>query len=177
MRFEPITATEARGDSKPMRLACLDKLATFGLAILRNAQRTGTPHKPLSVDVANDAWMATRSVWGGRTVDLSALQNVSWQHGYAVSTGGDTSTGVHGSVSPVASYGEFVAVLTRIANRVPLGQYLGVFYDADEDRIDIDSVYLTTDRDVAISVGVACHSIGGAYDFATGDALWMPHLG
>lgn len=169
--YEPITAREARGTSRPMRLACLDRLASRGVALLAATWRASRPSEPLSMDVAQEAWFATREPWGGLTVDLRTVQSVSRDHGYAVPTGG-----YHTSVSPAAEYGEFVAALARTAYLLPDGQYLGVFYDLDENRIDMDSVYLTDSLDDAIAVGVASHSTGGAYDFATGDAVWMPHL-
>lgn len=173
MNFTPITKAEARGDSVPMRLACLDRLAARGAALLRNAQRHTRPQDGPSGASLLALWFATREPHGGATVDLGTGQTVSRDHGWAVATG---DNGYHRSVSPGAEYGEFIMAVLTVSVHTPQGQYLGVFYDVDENRIDIDSVYLTDSRDEAIAVGVASHSTGGAYDFATGNAVWMPHL-
>jgi hypothetical protein len=150
----------------------------YGTDLLRNAQRHGKPQNALSLDATLEAWFATREPWGGLTIDLVAVQAVSPRAGYAVSTGGDVRTGYHKSVSPAAGFPEFVQALFEVASRTPQGQYLGVglLHDADLNRIDIDTVYLTDDREKAIAVGVAAHSTGGIYDFATGRAIWVPHL-
>jgi hypothetical protein len=171
-----ITKDEARGYSRPVRAACLSRLGNQGLRLLLAAARCARPSVALSAELGQEAWFATRERWGGLTVDLSAAQTVRRDSGWAVPTGGTRETGYHRSVSPAAGYGEFVSALAEVANYTPPGQYLGVFYDADENRIDIDTVYVTDNRDDAIAVGVAAHSTGGAYDFATGEALWMPHL-
>ena len=176
MHFIPITAAEARGDSQPMRLACLTRLAMRGTDLLMAAARRARPRKRLTGDLILEAWVDTRSPWGALTIDLEAAQTVLRSDGYAVSTGGNVNTGAHAEVSPDASLADFSAAMITVASRTPLGQHLGVFYDADLERIDIDSVYLTDDRSEAIAIGTASHSLGGAYDFATGDAVWMPHL-
>lgn len=169
--YEPITVAEARGDSRPMRKACLDLLAGRGADLLSATAHLARPCKPLSAALRLDAWMSTRLAWGGRTIDLSAAQPVLRSSGWAVATGHH-----HTEISPDASFADFTEAMVTASLRTPAGLYLGVFYDADNDRIDIDTSYLTDNRDDAIAVGVAAHSTGGAYDFATGDALWMPHL-
>lgn len=128
------------------------------------------------LDQIQEAYDHTRAAWDGVTIDLGAMQTVRRSTGYAVSTGGDVHTGYHRDLPEGASLPEFLKAICEVARHTPDGQYLGVFHDSELPRIDIDTVYLTESRDDAIAVGVAAHSTGGAYDFATGNALWIPHL-
>lgn len=167
--YQPIAADEARGDSPALSLGDLDKLADSGAVLLMSASHTA-PNEPLTLEMVTTAWLATREPWGGVTVDLRTAQAVVRTDGYAVGLPGKVS------VSPAAGYGEFAQAMFAAALKVASGQFLGVFYDLDENRIDIQPVFIADNADDAMAVGVLAHATGGAYDFATGDALWIAHL-
>ena len=167
--YTPITAEEARGDSPALSLGTLDRRANVGATLLNSAAQDA-PNEPLTLATITAAWQATREPWGGVTVDLRTGQTVNRTDGYAVGLPGKMG------ISPAASYGEFAQAMFATAMRVATGQYLGVFYDLDENRIDIQPVFIAETEYYAQCVGVLAHATGGAYNFATGDALWIAHL-
>jgi hypothetical protein len=172
--FNPITESEARGDSAAMSEIDLAILAGRGEGILAVAKldaiASGWRSNGISQDIIMSAWFATREPWGGVTIDLRTVQAVSRTSGWAVTTGNTVS--LPDTTGPV----EFADAILSLARNVPAGQYLGVFHDSDKHAVEFDSVFIAETAEDAIAVGVARHATGGAYDFATGNALWMPHL-
>jgi len=54
--------------------------------------------------------------------------------------------------------------------------YLGVFRDDDNNRIDFDPVTIVDSEAEVDSLGAYTHAVGGAYDFATGNGHFPPHV-
>jgi hypothetical protein len=81
-----------------------------------------------------------------------------------------------------ASRAEFYAAMEKARGRYgdnqlsAKGTYLGVFRDPDSGRIDFDPTTIVHTRRAVDTLGAHCHSIGGAFDFATGDGVFPPHV-
>jgi len=165
MTFEPITKTEARGDSPALPREALDAFARRGETILARRNITAPS---LPADAIADAWKELQTPWGGATINVARGEVVTWLHsGYAVSIGESVTLPIDASETELASAIAKVATDTN---------HVGVFRDEDLQRIDVDAVFIARDAFDAYAVGVARHATGGAYNFATGNALWIPHL-
>lgn len=166
MTYEPITAAEARGDSPAMPQEALDALASLGETIL---QRRDIRPAVGNMSVAQRAWEALQTPWGGATINVSGpiAHLVTLDTGYAVSIGESAHLPLDASVTDIES------AITKVSGDTT---HVGVFRDEDLQRIDVDPVFIARDAIGAYAVGVARHATGGAYNFATGNALWIPHL-
>lgn len=171
MTWQPITQAEARGDSAPLPWLALDALARRGERILAEQHKPGSVALASVVDsVASDAWSKIQDAWGGATYDLDTGKPVDVAQGWAVATTSATRRLALG-----ADVEQIRQALLDVAEHGDGGS-VGIFRDDDLGAVDVDAVYLAETEDDAVAVGVARHAVGGAYDFATGRALWMPHL-
>ena len=145
-------------------------------------QRTGAMalEGPRFKRLIDEAYDATRSEWGGVTVDAHTGEHVKVDaDAYALSIrkqGVDSVT-----VDPAATREDFEAKMdearTKFAYELTFpGAHLGVFHDADLKRIDIDPVLVTPSLEDVHDIGAHTRAVGGAYHFKSGDGFWPPHV-
>lgn len=166
MTYEPITASEARGDSPAMPQEALDALASLGETIL---QRRDIRPAVGNMSIAEKAHRELQAPWGGATINVSGpiAHLVTLDTGYAVSIGESVHLPLGATVADIES------AINKVSGDTV---HVGVFRDEDLQRIDVDPVFIARNAIEAYAVGVARHATGGAYNFATGNALWIPHL-
>lgn len=130
--------------------------------------------------VTDDAYAATREPWGGVTVDSHTGEHVPVNADkYALTVRKDGVESV--TVAPTASREDFDTAMdtarTKFAHELSFpGAHLGVFHDADLDRIDIDPVLVTPSLADVHDIGAFTRATGGAYHFKSGDGFWPPHV-
>lgn len=130
--------------------------------------------------IVGKAFDATRSKWGGITVDGHSGKLVSdGLDAYALTMRDKGRESVH--VSPNASRADFNAAMEQARSRFKNelrrpGAHLGVFRDEDTGNIDIDPVLVTSSLDDVHDIGAYTHAVGGAYHFKSGDGYWPPHV-
>jgi hypothetical protein len=180
MIIPPITASEARGDSRPVSAADFQRLALEGRDMLRVIQSG-----PWSTHGLDTCWAeikvilyaAVRQPWGGATIDpRTGSELPQGPDLYALSVTTDTV-----SIAEFVTWAEFDAAMDAARGKYApelgrSGTYLGVFHDDENARIDIDPVTVVATPDDAERIGAYTHAIGGAYHFATGNGHFPPHV-
>jgi ParB-like nuclease domain len=182
-RAEPITAAEARGNSRPVSDAEFQSLAAEGLRELQQLSRDRAPVTGLDRNwpaVKESAWAEVQKSWGGATISAQTGQPLpQGADRYALTVRPQGMTDI--SVPETASKDEFYAAMDRALaeyrSQLELGQrYLGVFHDDDLHRIDIDPVLVVNTPHEVETIGAYTRAIGGAYHFKSGDGYWPPHV-
>ena len=179
-----ITKDEARGDSKPVTASEFEKLHSQGkdkydslLADTRPAKAfDSSPHWQAVKSLAFDS---VQESWGGQTIDPATGAAIDPKDGYSLSIKSPEQKQL--SVSENASEDDFAAMMDHAkevyADKLKGSQvYLGVFRDNNNHRIDIDPVAIVQSKDDVDALGAYTHAIGGAYEFATGNGHFPPHV-
>jgi hypothetical protein len=180
---EPITAAEARGDSRPVSHDEFQRLATQGRDQLRVMKRNASPITGLDRNwaaVKEKTYAQVQDSWGGATIDSHtghALPDGADAYALTVKPQGMGTV----SVPEHASRADFEDAMDRALAqfRSELEQqdhYLGIFHDDDNHRIDIDPVVVVNNLHSVETIGAYTHAIGGAYHFKSGDGFWPPHV-
>lgn len=184
-RHPIITASEARGDSRPVSREEFQRLATRGQEQLDAFKKNASPTTGLDDDanwakLKNDTWNEVQKEWGGATIDSHTGQALpQGANKYAITVkdrGLDTM-----SIRIDASRDEFDAMMDQAKNEfgdvlAREKHHLGVFRDDDMGRIDFDPVLVVEKRADVDTIGAASRSIGGAYNFSDGNGYWPPHV-
>jgi hypothetical protein len=179
---QPITAAEARGNSRPVSYDEFQELAAKGLNQLA---MLNAPHPLTGLDqhwdeIKAKTYVKVQESWGGATIDAHTGQALETDvNAYALTVRPQNMTDI--SVPEHASEAEFNAAMDRAVatyrDELLKGhRYLGVFHDDDEHRIDIDPVLVVGTLDEVEAIGSYTHAIGGAYNFADGNGYWPPHV-
>lgn len=179
---EPIRASEARGNSRPVSLGEYQELAGRGRADLE--QRAAKPQGTRGLErhwdeVKSAAYDATREPWGGVTVNPRSGRPVNPHKGYAVTARhpGQGQITVPGDAPPEVFHAAMDKAREQLPQLAHKGYHLGVFRDDDEGgRIDIDPVLKVNSRQKVDEVGAYTRSVGGAYNFRTGNGHFVPHV-
>ncbi len=178
----PITAAEARGNSRPVTNYEFQKLAARG-----RDQLAALSH-PAPVSGLDQHWgeikartyVKVQGPWGGATIDAhtgQALETGADKYALAVKPHGMSAV----SVPETASEAEFSQAMDRAlatfrGELQKAQRHLGVFHDDGNHRIDIDPVLVVSSIPEVESVGAYTHAVGGAYHFRSGDGFWPPHV-
>lgn len=180
--FKVITATQARGDSRPVSHDEFQRLARVGQSQLDEFARLKSPHTGLDEHwskIKSESYAEVVKPWGGATIDShtgKALPQGANAYAITVKSGQQTvsvhehATEVEFSSAMDKAKKQFSTILQRQSH------YLGVFHDDENHRIDIDPVLVVTKRSDVDTIGAASHSIGGAYNFSDGNGYWPPHV-
>ena len=179
----PITASEARGDSRPVSAAEFHAIAAAGRDQLTKMESDTSPVTGLVSNwssLQQSAWQEVQKPWGGMTIDAhsgEALASDADKYALTVKPPGTATI----SVPEGASEAQFMAAMNEALVKFrPLleqaGHFLGIFHDDDNHRIDIDPVVVVDTREEAEAIGAYTHNIGGAYNFADGNGYWPPHI-
>ncbi|MGH3303263.1 MAG: ParB/RepB/Spo0J family partition protein, partial [Streptosporangiaceae bacterium] len=180
---EPITAAEARGNSRPVSAEEFQRLASAGRARMRQAKAQSKPASGLHQNLAkikDDTYAEVQNRWGGATIDAHTGQVLpQGAHAFALSVKPAGMNTI--SIPEHATKAEFSAAVDQaVKNFDPVlqrqGSHLGVFHDDDNNRIDIDPVMVVSTPAEVEQIGAYTHAIGGAYDFSTGDGYFPPHV-
>ena len=180
--FEPITAAEKRGNSRPVTADEFQRLAAIGQ---EQIDELAADTQPIGLDenwseIQQDAFNAAQESWGGATINARTGEFLASDADlYALTvkeSGMETVT-----VPENASQAEFEAAMTAARDKFrPVlerrDHYLGVFHDDDLNRIDFDPVTVVDSLDKVETIGAATRAIGGAYNFADGNGYWPPHV-
>jgi phage portal protein BeeE len=180
--FAPITATEARGNSRAVSAEEFQRLANEGQAKL-DAMRANSS-APSGLDehwdsIKANAYAECQKSWGGVTIDAHTGQPyTSKQEAYALTVkSGQDPVSVHEG----ASAEQFGSAMDEARSRFDTelssqGAHLGAFHDDEHNRIDIDPVLVVPTLHDVETIGAATHAIGGAYNYADGNGYWPPHV-
>lgn len=180
MDIPPITASEARGNSRPVTAGEFQRLALEGRDRLRAIQSADWSTQGLDAnwdELKQTLYAKVQEPWSGATVDPRTGTEVpQGADRYALSITPDTL-----SISEHATRAEFDAAMDIARGKYAAelargGTYLGVFHDDYHARIDIDPVTIVDTPDDAEKIGAYTHAIGGAYHFATGTGHFPPHV-
>jgi hypothetical protein len=182
-KFPPITAAEARGNSRAVSAEEFQQLADEGRQMIERMKADKAP-----IDLAGKSFETLKAStfsevqkpWGGATIDSHTgkpLQSDADAYAISVKPAGLETI----SVPEAASRPTFDRAMDRgkEAFRVmlePRQSYLGVFHDDDNHRIDIDPVVVVSTPHEVEAIGAYTHAIGGAYHFKTGDGYFPPHV-
>ena len=180
--ISPITALEARGNSRPVTAEEFQRIAEEGEARLRTFRSHQSPPDELDRNwdaVRTTAYAETRKSWGGATFDAHTGRTVQPTDGYALSIKAHADSV---SIAEEVDRAGFDRAMDRARRRFRKElsmerAHLGVFHDDDERRIDIDPVLVVDSLQDVETIGAATHAIGGAYSFADGNGYWPPHVG
>ena len=180
---EIIHHTEARGNSRPVSLAEFQALAEEGRqryqAMLQNQRGTEGLDANWD-DIKNRTYHEIQKPWGGVTINSDT--------GAPFPQGADVYalTARPPGVKPITlpenpSPEEWHAAMDAarqaygdILSRE--GHHLGVFHDDDLKRVDIDPTIIVDNPHDVETIGSYTHNIGGAYNFATGNGYFPPHV-
>lgn len=175
------------GDARRSRQVSKDEFARLyaaGKAKIQFLKDSETPATALDgarwQAVKDNAWQESRAPWGGVTVDSHTGHSVTGNEDkYALTVRDPGMESV--TVSPSASRAEFDAAMDQARKRFQgilrrPNSHLGVFHDADLNRIDIDPVMVTGSLQDVEEIGAYTHAVGGAYHFKSGDGFWPPHV-
>ena len=179
----PITAAEARGNSRPVSAHEFQRLAAQGLSQIAAMAWNRRPVTELDrwwPQVKADSFRKCQEPWGGATVDshtATPLQTDADKYALSVKPQGMDKV----SVPEDASQAQFEAAMDRALKqyRPELekgSHYLGIFHDDDNHRIDIDPVVVVDTVGEVETIGAYSHAVGGAYHFRSGDGFFPPHV-
>lgn len=180
--FAPITADEARGNSRAVSSEEFQRLAAIGQ---EQIDELAADTQPIGLDenwdsIQQQAFDASQESWGGATIEARTGEFLaSDADRYALTVkepGMETVTVPEG-----ASADEFNTAMTEARDKFrPIlerrDHYLGVFHDDDLNRIDFDPVTVVDSLDKVETIGAATRAVGGAYNFADGNGYWPPHV-
>lgn len=179
----PITAAEARGNSRPVAAREFQRLARIGRDRLAEIQSDGGGTHGLDAHwtlIKKRAYAEVQESWGGTTVDPRTgepLPQGADKYAMSIKPAGLHTVSVPEHASPEEFSAAMDAAKARFGSELAKGgSYLGVFHDDDNSRIDIDPVTVLDTQGEVESVGAYTHAIGGAYHFATGNGYWPPHV-
>jgi hypothetical protein len=180
-----IGESKARGNSPTVSPEQYDILREQGKAYI--AKMRSGPGDTSGMDanweaIKGHAYEESQKDWGGVTIDPRTgadFKPPKQESGpYAISVrnpGQDTI-----SIPSNATREQFDAAMEQAkASYSQLGakdHYLGVFHDNDKGTIDFDPVLIVNTPAQVEAVGAYTKSIGGAYDFATGNGYFPPHV-
>ena len=180
----PITADEARGDSREVSRAEFHALADEGRQMLEDMRTAATPTDGLDHNweaLKEQAHAAVQEEWGGVTIDAHTGATVEPTTGYALSVKepGQQTTSI--SEEDAKDPAKFGAAMDRARESYGVqlqsaDHYLGVFHDDLNNRIDIDPVVIVDTKEQVDAIGAYTHAIGGAYEFETGNGHFPPHV-
>ena len=127
------------------------------------------------------SFAATREPWGGVTIDPhtgSLLETKGSMFALTARESGMKTI----VIPPDATKEQFSYAMSQAMTQfesalTPESHYLGVFYDAGLNQIEIDPAVAVPDLSVAQQIGAYTGAAGGAYNFADGDGYWPPHVG
>ena len=162
-----------------------DRLAEEGEKRLGKFRTESRPAAALTdakkwAGVKKKAWEATRSEWGGATIDShtgEALPEGIDKYALTVKGPGLSSE----SVPIDADQATFDAALERAKKRFgkeleSQQHYLGIFRDEDSNRIDFDPVLVVDTLEDVETIGSFTNAVGGAFHFASFDGFWPPYV-
>jgi 2'-5' RNA ligase len=182
--FGKITPGEARGDSKKVTPEEFDELAAKGK---EHYDRLLADKRPTTAfndedqwkDICSGAYKAAQESWGGQTIDPATGKAIERSKGFSLQVRAPGEKQL--TVPEDASEDEFNEMMERArkeyAEKLKGKEvYLGVFRDDDNNRIDFDPVTIVDTEAEVDSLGAYTHAVGGAYDFATGNGHFPPHV-
>lgn len=182
----PIRKSEARGNSREVSQEEYDHLAASGKAMLDEMRSNTQSIEGLRAnwnDMLNQMYAATRKPWGGGTINPTTGRDIRLTSGkregpFSLSVKDEGQDTV--SIPIDAPQKDFNAAMLIARHRFPQlagkDHYLGVFRDDDKGTIDIDPVAIVDTPRQVERIGAYTHASGGAYDYATGDGYFPPHL-
>jgi hypothetical protein len=162
-----ITSDKARGDSIAVTLSDYQRHAKHGATILAELTRANV--RPYARDLA---WRRTRDAWGGVTLTTERQSEVSPTSGYAVAVSRGDTIAIPADADAVKFRESYELAVRRFA----YAPYLGIFRDDDIGMIEFDAVVIVATEVAAREIATACESLGGAYDFSTGNGVFHYHV-
>jgi len=178
--FNPITADEARGDSRPVTHEEFQRMAASGQQRLDRMAAGAGGTKGLDShwqDIKDHAHRVSQEPWGGATYSPRTGKPVSPSKGFALTSRrpGQEQIRLPENASREQLGAAMDQARIRYAQLAHGSHHLGVFHDDDEKSIDIDPVVITQSKRAAHEIGAATHAVGGAYEFHTGNGTFPPH--
>lgn len=153
-------------------------LADEGQRHYERATADSSPHVLGDTAVRDAAFASVQDEWGGMTIDAHTGQPINPDTGYAVTArAGQKETTVKIGATKAQFDKAYTTALTRYKETLDSsGGHLGVFRNEDTGNIEIDPVYVADTPHQTEAIGAYHHSNGGAYNYATGNGYWVPHV-
>lgn len=193
----PITAGEARGDSRPVGISEYQHLAAEGRHYVQGTKRK-TSTAGLDRDwghIKKRAFKEAQRPWGGATINSYSGEFVGSGQDYGETEAKAKGRGYAGDryaltakhpgqqtveVPEHINQEQFGAAMDKARRAFPQlqqrGHHLGVFHDNEKHTIDIDPVIVVRTKHDVETVGAYTHATGGAYHFNTGQGHYPPHV-
>jgi hypothetical protein len=188
-QWSPINSGELRGDESDHGDASplasrkhYTKMAKKGRAKLGKMAAGGAEPKAIDSDfdnVKDRAYKAVQEPWGGSTIHPVTGHPINPEAGLAVTVRepGQNQIAVHMNASREHFNNAMDQAKEAYRPQLSRGSHaLGVFRDDTTQRIDIDPVAIAARPTDARAIGTYTHAAGGAYDFKTGNGVWVPHV-
>lgn len=172
-----ITEQDARGDSIGVTESDYRAHAKAGVRALNNYLFR------VNEFTRNEAWYAVQKPWGGITIAMETQLDVNPDSGYALKCCGGAFPWSTLSIS--FSDDPFTNSLTRESfnaryaeaiKRFAGAPYIGIFRDEDTGLVEFDAVIIVATEQEARDIATYCESLGGAYNFSTGNGVFPYHV-
>ena len=184
-KVKPITKEEARGNSRPVAQDEFDKLAEIGQRKLASLQKDPSP--PTGLDdnwnnIKQNTWLKAQADWGGDTIDAHTGKSVtpaekSGPFSLTVREPGQDSVVIPQDATQEQFNKAMDTARQRFGKQLSYkDHHLGVFHDNDKGTIDIDPVLVVKNAGDVQTIGAYTHAVGGAFDYATGNGYFPPHV-
>jgi hypothetical protein len=195
-KFQAIKGTEARGDSQLVSGPQFQQIAAQGQQRLDTMAGSGhtrgfdpgrseareNPGQTQHWDtIKAHAADAVSQSWGGATYSPRSGRAVRPMQGYAVTARTPGQQQIR--LPENASHEQLGAAMDQARDDYPqlehAGHYLGVFHDDEKKEVQVDPVVITHGKHAkenAHEIGAATRALGGAYNFATGNGTFPPHV-
>lgn len=158
-------------------------IAAKGAAQYEQLKRKGSPTTGLDKNwnsIVNRAYTESRADWGGSTIDSHTgefLPQGADKYALTVRDKGMSTV----SVPRNASLPQFRKAMNEAKVKYAdilkrQDHHLGVFNNVDTNRIEIDPVLVTGNKEHTETIGAYTRAVGGAYHFQSGLGFWPPHV-
>lgn len=179
----PITADEARGNSRPVDADEFHAVASQGRDLLNGMAGNTQPMAGLmsKLDtIKAAAWSQVQKPNGAATINPwtgEMLPDGADKYALSAKAPGVKAISLPEDISQAGFERALDEAIVKFRPQLEQSShYLGVFHDDDSGRIDIDPVVVVDNAGQAEAVGAYTHNLGGALHLATGTGHFPPHI-
>lgn len=166
-----ITQDQARGDS--IGLSEED----YRLHAKRGAETLNSILFPVDTVMRDQAWNAVQPEWGGVTIDMPDQIPYVADTGYALKCCGSpfpwNTLSIPFDALTRERFNETYALAIERFGGAP---FIGIFRDEDTQLVEFDAVCVVHSEQEARDIATYCESLGGAYDYSTGNGVFPYHV-
>lgn len=179
----PITADEARGNSRPVDADEFHAVASQGRDLLNGMASSTQPVAGLMTKldtIKAAAWSQVQKPDGAATINPwtgEMLPDGADKYALSAKAPGVKAISLPEDISQAGFERALDEAIVKFRPQLEQSNhYLGVFHDDATGRIDIDPVVVVDTAGQAEAVGAYTHNLGGALHLATGTGHFPPHI-